>query len=94
MRNIPFAAFRVSASAVALAVSILLCGASGCRPALEPEKPLGSEKPTPGPEVILLISLDTLRADHLGMYGHHRPTSPVLDAFAADGTIFADASST
>ena len=94
MRNSLFAASRVSASPLALAISILLCGATGCRPALEPEQSPGSEKPTPPPEIILLISLDTLRADHLGMYGHHRPTSPVLDRFAAGGTIFEDASST
>ena len=29
---------------------------------------------------VLLISIDTLRADHLGSYGHDRPTSPHLEA--------------
>lgn len=37
---------------------------------------------------VLLISLDTLRADHLGLYGHGRPTSPHIDAWAADSTTF------
>jgi arylsulfatase A-like enzyme len=41
----------------------------------------------PGPSVIL-ISLDTLRADRLGCYGYARPTSPNLDAFAADAILF------
>lgn len=37
---------------------------------------------------VVLITIDTLRADHLGAYGYRRPTSPVLDALAADGTLF------
>jgi len=40
---------------------------------------------------VLLISLDTLRADRLGCYGHDRPTSPALDAFAATGARFVTA---
>ncbi|NOQ23454.1 MAG: sulfatase-like hydrolase/transferase [Candidatus Aegiribacteria sp.] len=37
---------------------------------------------------IILISIDTLRADHLGCYGYYRNTSPCLDSLAASGTIF------
>jgi arylsulfatase A-like enzyme len=37
--------------------------------------------------VILLVE-DALRADRLGMYGHHRPTSPVRDSIADDGVLF------
>ena len=37
---------------------------------------------------VLLITIDTTRADHLGMYGYPRPTSPNLDKLAADGTVF------
>ena len=36
----------------------------------------------------LLISIDTLRADHLGCYGYCRPTSPAIDALAKDGIVF------
>ena len=39
----------------------------------------------PVPRNVVLISIDTLRADHLGCYGHDRPTSPALDALAAQG---------
>ncbi len=37
---------------------------------------------------MLLIVVDTVRADHLGLYGHARPTSPALDARAAQGAVF------
>lgn len=40
---------------------------------------------------IFLVSVDTLRADHLGCYGHDRPTSPFLDGLAAGGVRFANA---
>lgn len=41
----------------------------------------------PPPNVILLV-LDSLRADHLGCYGYERPTSPNLDRFAKDALRF------
>lgn len=47
-----------------------------------------------GPLNVILISLDTLRADHLGCYGYSRPTSPGLDALASDGVRFDEAFST
>jgi arylsulfatase A-like enzyme len=37
---------------------------------------------------VVLIALDTQRADHLGCYGYERPTSPNIDAFATTGTVF------
>lgn len=43
-----------------------------------------------GPDVIL-ISLDTLRADHLSAYGYDRPTSPNLENLAEGGFRFAQA---
>lgn len=44
--------------------------------------------------LIILISFDTLRADHLGSYGYQRFTSPVLDILASEGVLFEDASAT
>jgi len=44
---------------------------------------------------VVLISLDTLRADHLSAYGYPRPTSPRIDAtLAARGAVFEDVSTT
>jgi len=40
------------------------------------------------PRNLLLISIDTLRADRLGCYGYARPTTPTLDALARGGTLF------
>ena len=45
---------------------------------------------TPGLNVIV-ITMDTLRADYLGCYGFQRPTSPRIDAFAKDAVIFEQA---
>jgi arylsulfatase A-like enzyme len=42
----------------------------------------------PGAPNILLISIDSLRADHLHSYGYARNTSPHLDAVAAEGASF------
>ncbi len=36
---------------------------------------------------ILLISVDSLRADHLGCYGYHRETSPRIDALSRQGAL-------
>jgi arylsulfatase A-like enzyme len=41
-----------------------------------------------GPQNILLITIDALRADHLGCYGYQRATSPHLDRFAQQGQLF------
>ena len=37
---------------------------------------------------IIIVDIDTLRADHLGVYGYARDTSPQIDAFARDAVRF------
>ncbi|GIK16347.1 MAG: hypothetical protein BroJett003_13110 [Planctomycetota bacterium] len=64
---------RISAVVVALA-AVSLCAWWVLGP---PEAPC-----------VLLISLDTTRADHLGCYGHSGGATPNLDALAARGAVF------
>lgn len=43
------------------------------------------------PPNILLVVMDTARADHLSCYGYPRQTTPALDALAGEGTLFENA---
>ncbi len=43
---------------------------------------------------LILITLDTVRADHLSLYGYRRKTSPNLDEFAKNAAVFSNALST
>lgn len=56
------------------------------------------ERPRPQHPNVLLISLDSLRPDHLSCYGYKtrtgEPTSPNVDALAAAGALFEEAVST
>jgi arylsulfatase A-like enzyme len=40
------------------------------------------------PPDVYVYSIDALRPDHLGCYGYHRGTSPAIDAFAEEATLF------
>jgi arylsulfatase A-like enzyme len=50
--------------------------------------PVIIEKPAAPRLSVILISLDTLRPDHLSCYGYGRPTSPHLDNLAKEGVLF------
>jgi len=65
----------------AIVLAAILAATAGCRPA---------DRGPATPENFLLITLDTLRPDHLGCYGYGRNTSPALDRFAASSTLFLD----
>jgi len=45
------------------------------------------------PPNVILISIDTVRADHLRCYGYARETSPAIDALASDSALFLNARS-
>lgn len=70
--------------AAGLACALLL--AAGCGGGEE-----GGDAPGYRPPLaanLLLVSIDTARADHFGCYGYHRPTSPAIDTLAAEGQRF------
>lgn len=75
------------AALATLAVGLSLCAGLSCRrqPAIE------TAAPGPPPPNVLLISIDTLRPDHLGCYGYHRDTSPRIDRLATEGALFENA---
>lgn len=52
------------------------------------EKPSDEAAPPPTPPNVILVSLDTLRADHTTPYGHEHDTSPGLAALAEQGARF------
>ncbi|MED5330680.1 MAG: sulfatase [Planctomycetota bacterium] len=48
-------------------------------------------EPAPSPPNVLLITLDTCRADHLALYGSERNTMPALEDFAKECVVFSSA---
>ena len=88
---------RLSATPpIAARVLVILAGCAamlltGCgrgkAPALRAAK-APAVAPLPSPSNVLLITVDTLRADHLSSYGYPRQTTPNLDRLAAEGVRF------
>lgn len=70
-----------------LLLSLSLAALPGCAPGEESSAPSASS-PGPTPPHVVLILLDTLRADALSFYGHDRTSAPYLASLAANGTIF------
>jgi arylsulfatase A-like enzyme len=62
-----------SACLTAILVAVGLGVGTGARPS--------------GPSM-LLVTVDTLRADHVSAYGYPHPTTPILDALGREGTVF------
>ncbi len=65
---------RAATLARVLAVLCLCGGGLGCGDAQRPN--------------LLVVVVDTLRADHVGFLGYERDTTPALDAFARDAAVF------
>jgi arylsulfatase A-like enzyme len=80
-----FRAARLSPSgrgtaAFTSALCLTIVGACGA-PSLDPP-------PGTSPSNVIILLVDTLRADHVGCYGYKRDTSPNLDAFAEEAIRF------
>lgn len=60
-----------------------LCAVPGC-----------GERAPARPQDVVLVTIDTLRADHLSLYGYERATSPEIDRWFGDGAVFERAYST
>ncbi len=65
-----------------LAICLVAIGIFGCHRATPPSP---SSQPVSS---LLLITIDTLRADRVGAYGHAAARTPVMDAIARDGVRF------
>ena len=71
--------FRFTFILILAAVGTVLAAAGGWRYAR-------ASAPVSGP--IIIISIDTLRADHLPAYGYKKVRTPAIDTLAADGVLF------
>jgi arylsulfatase A-like enzyme len=60
-----------------LALAACLLGACGARDSSARERPH-----------VILVSIDTLRADHTGLHGYERDTTPFLDRWSAGATVY------
>lgn len=67
----------LGAALAAICVAVSSCGGPGGEP----------KEPAVRPNVVL-VTVDTLRADHLSSYGYYRETSPRIDALAREGVLF------
>jgi len=79
-------ALRIGSSPAVVAALLIAAGSllpGGCAPLQRRQAP-----------PVILISIDTCRADHLGCYGASRPATPHLDRFASEALCFTQAITT
>jgi arylsulfatase A-like enzyme len=91
-REIDLAPFAGQSVSLALSVSaekpgtLAFWGAPVVRQRVAPDAAAGGP-----PQGVILVQLDTLRKDHLDVYGYERPTAPVLRGLAGEGALFQNA---
>jgi arylsulfatase A-like enzyme len=94
------ARFARRLAALPWAFAALAAAAGGAAPAAylaktTPPEPAAAALPAARPDApdVVLVVLDTVRAQSVGSYQHERDTSPTFDALAAESVLFADATS-
>ena len=70
-----------------MAVILATLVSAGCGPRTDDG---GSVRPHEPPNIILVL-VDALRRDHVGLYGYPKPTTPFIDALGHHGVVFDDA---
>lgn len=89
-----FAFWRKTLPLVAAVVILLVAGVQG-RSWWQERSTIANLPPAaPGSPNIVLVIVDTLRADHVSAYGYSRPTTPNVDRLAQQGVLFENAYST
>lgn len=68
--------------------ALLVPACRDAKPVPRPARPAAAARASGNGLNVVLITIDTLRADHLGTYGYAKRTSPRIDAFAQKGTVF------
>jgi arylsulfatase A-like enzyme len=61
----------------------IACVSFGCGQSSQP-----AAAPAPSPANIIVVMVDTLRADHMSLYGYERPTTPFIDRLASEAIVF------
>lgn len=76
---------QLCAAVVLATVALVALTSSACGPRQEAGADGESGRSQPN---VLIVLIDALRSDHLGVYGYPLPTSPEIDAFSAEATVF------
>ena len=83
--------WRNAAPWVAPALALMIIGIEGGKSIGESRAASNLPVAAPGSPNVLVIVVDTLRADHLSSYGYTRQTSPTIDKLARNGVLFENA---
>ena len=89
MPTVPDPSRTSSPATVVIFASLLLLSLPACTGT--PEDVAREETPLLTGYNVIIVNIDSLRADHLGCYGYLRNTSPFMDRLAAEGVVFEQA---